>query len=824
MRSILEDNFNALWCDHLEKLKLAEEKHGLDDVRFKFSVPRIVAIGEESSGKSSTLERIAMLKIFPSDRRLCTRMPIELRLRHVDKTKLPEQFRETGFVEMNLLRSENSRIPEEPASPYMHPNEVEDKVRQWMETVVSLNNDTVTGVTNDRLLIKLFSSRKLNLDLIDLPGIVAGSIRDEPADMMDRTRNIAGSYLDDLNNPHTFVIAVVSATETRIRNSQAMELVQRYNKANMTIGVLTMADLAGDPRSDSNPYEILKGRLDGNADDLPSIDLGYFALKNRDTSVTENMLDLVGVNEEEKRWFEQNLPDHTNQCGIDSLVAQLVHMLEKYTLKKWVRAERERLLTLREEVSSELLNLGNFIPSNVRELVERFHLKLSNQVNKMTYSTALKFCDLSCMQPRPPIITIPFDGTPVLDIGILTAKKDNIYDQQMFLNGWRQLYKFDSFLGESTVRSIEEKCSTCLQHSLFFIGEKQNQNCVRGIFVPNFHSTPKLSQGDRRLFNDLNQLFSPTSSNGTPQNRNCQFGQNSPDYTLQTNAFGYETELIPNDGRKFVLVLAPSKRGVQIVLSDRRLNEEKFYESIVKLRNVFNTILLGCIEKYWDYFVNCVIDDYRHLDGRFENFCNSVETILRTRGPVLFHREVKSVIVPWIQIHIDKAFAEVERLHPITARTAENNDARISAASKVFSEYFNVLFRRTAKLNFATPLSSKFSEELMINLHSVIESLSINFFVSTLSNENNLCTENCEAEREILNHSKEGAIDMLNALTEAFSNVEITEAQEISDEAPAQQNIPITTPLTAVPEVADDIQQETRRVLFRFGRNRRGHQ
>ena len=158
MRSILEDNFNALWCDHLEKLKLAEEKHGLDDVRFKFSVPRIVAIGEESSGKSSTLERIAMLKIFPSDRRLCTRMPIELRLRHMDKTKLPEQFRETGFVEMNLLRSENSRMPEEPASPYMHPNEVEDKVRQWMETVVSLNNDTVTGVTNDRLLIKLFSS------------------------------------------------------------------------------------------------------------------------------------------------------------------------------------------------------------------------------------------------------------------------------------------------------------------------------------------------------------------------------------------------------------------------------------------------------------------------------------------------------------------------------------------------------------------------------------------------------------------------------------------------------------------------------------------
>ena len=63
---------------------------------------------------------------------------------------------------------------------------------------------------------------------------------------------------------------------------------------------------------------------------------------------------------------------------------------------------------------------------------------------------------------------------------------------------------------------------------------------------------------------------------------------------------------------------------------------------------------------------------------------------------------------------------------------------------------------------------------------------------------------------------------MLNALTEAFSNVEITEAQEMSDEAPAQQDIQTTTPLTAVQE--DDIKQESRRVLFRIGRNRRTRQ
>ena len=54
--------------------------------------------------------------------------------------------------------------------------------------------------------------------------------------------------------------------------------------------------------------------------------------------------------------------------------------------------------------------------------------------------------------------------------------------------------------------------------------------------------------------------------------------------------------------------------------------------------------------------------------------------------------------------------------------------------------------------------------------------------------------EKREAERNTLTHSKESAITMLNALTEAFLNVEIAEAQETTNDAhPAvQQNNPFT--------------------------------
>uniref|UniRef100_A0A0G4GP20 Dynamin N-terminal domain-containing protein n=1 Tax=Chromera velia CCMP2878 TaxID=1169474 RepID=A0A0G4GP20_9ALVE len=45
-------------------------------------LPRIVIIGDENTGKSSTLERIAMRRCFPRSSSLCTRMALRLRMVH----------------------------------------------------------------------------------------------------------------------------------------------------------------------------------------------------------------------------------------------------------------------------------------------------------------------------------------------------------------------------------------------------------------------------------------------------------------------------------------------------------------------------------------------------------------------------------------------------------------------------------------------------------------------------------------------------------------------------------------------------------------------
>jgi hypothetical protein len=51
--------------------------------------PQIVVVGQESSGKSSVLERLMMTPLLPRDDNICTRLPIHVRLRRSDKAMPP---------------------------------------------------------------------------------------------------------------------------------------------------------------------------------------------------------------------------------------------------------------------------------------------------------------------------------------------------------------------------------------------------------------------------------------------------------------------------------------------------------------------------------------------------------------------------------------------------------------------------------------------------------------------------------------------------------------------------------------------------------------
>jgi hypothetical protein len=75
---------------------LSQHFHGLDLIRAPleralggWKPPVVVVFGQESCGKSTLLERIAMVPLFPKGADLCTRLPILISLRNVKENQKP---------------------------------------------------------------------------------------------------------------------------------------------------------------------------------------------------------------------------------------------------------------------------------------------------------------------------------------------------------------------------------------------------------------------------------------------------------------------------------------------------------------------------------------------------------------------------------------------------------------------------------------------------------------------------------------------------------------------------------------------------------------
>ena len=132
----------------------------LESTLDKWSVPSIVVFGDESAGKSTLLERLAMIPIFPKGANLCTRLPIVIQLRNSKEKALPELF---------VVDRQGGRDGPGP----LDQNELgENLVREYMEKTVKIENAGKGISKNAHLELTLTGPEYPHLDLVDLPGLV----------------------------------------------------------------------------------------------------------------------------------------------------------------------------------------------------------------------------------------------------------------------------------------------------------------------------------------------------------------------------------------------------------------------------------------------------------------------------------------------------------------------------------------------------------------------------------------------------------------------------------------------------------------------------
>ena len=199
--------------------------------------PQLVVVGEESSGKSSVLERLMMTPLLPRADNICTRLPIHVRLRRSDRAEPPKL--EVFNVKTNTTERGPYTIAAQSGAA---------DVSEEMGRIIREEQGALKGVSASRIIILHISSPEVPfLDLIDMPGLVTAPSGDEPSDMARQTEELVKEHIQSKHGINSLYLAIVKATSAP-NTSNAMKLLNEAKLYGKTFGVFTFCDYLN-PRS-----------------------------------------------------------------------------------------------------------------------------------------------------------------------------------------------------------------------------------------------------------------------------------------------------------------------------------------------------------------------------------------------------------------------------------------------------------------------------------------------------------------------------------------------------------------------------------------------
>lgn len=267
------------------------------------TLPSIVVIGSQSSGKSSVLEAIVGHEFLPKGHNMVTRRPIELTL-----VNTPDAHAEYGeFPALGLGKLTD--------------------FTQIQRTLTDLNLAVPASdcVSDDPIQLRIHSPNVPDLSLIDLPGYIQVVGRDQPPELKERISQLCDKYIRAPN-----VILAISAADVDLANSTALRASRKVDpRGERTIGVITKMDLVEPARAVSllndKKYALRLGYV-GVVCRVPAGAAGG-KLFNRGSG---NIQTAIANNEH--AYFNSHAefaPDEQVEVGTRNLKKKLMHVLEQ---------------------------------------------------------------------------------------------------------------------------------------------------------------------------------------------------------------------------------------------------------------------------------------------------------------------------------------------------------------------------------------------------------------------------------------------------------------------------------------------------------------
>lgn len=288
------------------------------------TLPSIVVIGSQSSGKSSVLEAIVGHEFLPKGSNMVTRRPIELTL-----INTPESKSEYGeFPDLGLKTSDFSSV-------------------QRTLTDLNLAVPDSECVSDDPIRLSIYSPSVPDLSLIDLPGYIQVVGQNQPLELKSKIAELCDKYIQAPN-----VILAISAADVDLANSTALRASRRVDpRGERTIGVVTKMDLVDPIRGAS----IL-------SDKQYPLRLGYVGVVSRAPGVKTLFNKGMGSNltatiaKNENAFFSSHPlefgPDAGLSVGTLTLRKKLMHVLEQ-TMSASLQSTHDAIKQELEEATYE---------------------------------------------------------------------------------------------------------------------------------------------------------------------------------------------------------------------------------------------------------------------------------------------------------------------------------------------------------------------------------------------------------------------------------------------------------------------------------------
>jgi replication fork clamp-binding protein CrfC len=368
------------------------------------TLPSIVVIGSQSSGKSSVLEAIVGHEFLPKGSNMVTRRPIELTLVNTPDAKAEYgEFPALGLGKITDFSSIQRTLTE-----------------------LNLAVPVEQCVTDEPIQLSIFSPNVPDLQLIDLPGYIQVVGRDQPVELKQKISDLCDKYIQPPN-----VILAISAADVDLANSTALRASRRVDpRGERTIGVITKLDLVDPQRGaamlSDRQYPLRLGYV-GVVCKIPQATTGIFSRAggNLTSAITKN----------ENAYFSSHPlefgPGSHLAVGTSTLRKKLMHVLEQ-TMAASLAGTRDAIVQELEEATYEFKVQYNDRPlsaeSYLAESLDSFKHSFKEFTEHFGRSQVREMLKETLEQRVMDLLAKRYWNKPVDDLAVIPYEADALAD------------------------------------------------------------------------------------------------------------------------------------------------------------------------------------------------------------------------------------------------------------------------------------------------------------------------------------------------------------------------------------------------------------